>query len=67
MAMTCKHGGRLCDGCQDCYTEPQAIRCPVCGEELDYGDTIYYLREGGDVLGCEICIGTKDADALEEI
>ena len=65
MAMICKYGGRECDGCQDCYEEPRAIRCPACGGPLDYGDKIYYLREGGDVLGCENCIGTKDADALE--
>ena len=64
MAMTCRNHAQECDGCQNCYTEPRAIRCPVCGEVLDYGDTIYYLREGGDVLGCEICIGTKDADTL---
>ena len=28
----CKHGGKMCDGCMDCYEEP---------EDLDYEDEEY--------------------------
>lgn len=65
MAMICVNGARECTGCQDCYTEPKSFHCPMCGAVLDYGDTIYFVRENDEIIGCENCIGTKNADALE--
>ena len=31
--------------------------CPVCGWECE----TLYRNENGDVLGCDVCIETKDA------
>lgn len=67
MAMICANGCRECDGCGSCFAEPPTFHCPICGAPLDYCDTIYFVRECEEIIGCECCIGTKSADALEEL
>lgn len=67
MAMICRNGARECDGCMDCYQEPGPFHCPVCGAQLDYGDNVYFVRENDEIIGCECCIGTKNADSLEDL
>ena len=64
MAMACVNNARECDGCGDCFRDPKLIHCPMCGAGLDQDCTIYYHRESDEILGCESCIGTKQADAL---
>lgn len=35
--------------------------CPECGEELGMYDKVYFDR-GGNYLGCDYCIESKNAD-----
>lgn len=55
MALSCKHGGRECDGCMSCQPERVQVCCPMCGQVLRSGEHIYRL-DNGDVLGCEHCV-----------
>lgn len=36
--------------------------CPVCGSECD----TVYRNKAGDIVGCEECVGSKDAWDCEE-
>ena len=41
-------------------------RCPVCGEELNYDDTVY-VNCAGNVVGCCCCLDEEAAvETLEE-
>lgn len=41
--------------------EPRYPRCPICNEECE---TIY--MQDCEVVGCNECVGTKDAWEVEE-
>lgn len=64
MGYYCINGSRECFCCMDCKPDPELVHCPMCGAWLDRDCTIYYHRESDEILGCESCIGTKQADAL---
>lgn len=41
--------------------------CPICGEELGWGDDVYTDRHG-DVIGCEACVDIRSAQyVLKEV
>lgn len=56
MAMLCIKASRECDGCMDCRPDPHYY-CPICGEEVY--ETVF-VDNGGDVIGCENCVETKE-------
>lgn len=37
--------------------------CPVCGETLEGGDTVY--KQDGEVIGCRYCV--TEAEAGDEL
>ena len=39
----------------------ETYECPCCGAEIAPGTTLY-INENGDVVGCEECVTTKDAE-----
>ena len=39
----------------------ETYECPCCGAEIAPGTTLY-INENGDVVGCEACFTTKDAE-----
>lgn len=49
----CVNGGKLCDGCMDCYKDNP-------DDYLDYEDEIYVDENGREL--CESCVGE-----LEEV
>lgn len=40
--------------------KPYWGRCPICGEDLNPDDTMFLVN--GDIVGCENCVTTKDAE-----
>lgn len=60
MAMTCVNGAKECDGCMRCQGQGDALKCPVCGEELSIFDTVYVQND--EVIGCEHCTETSTAE-----
>lgn len=40
--------------------EPQTWTCPVCGSELQGGDTVWY--ESGEIIVCEHCLEDLRSD-----
>ena len=41
--------------------EEDTYECPICGSEISPG-TDLYINENGDVIGCEECVHTKQAE-----
>ena len=59
MAYRCKYSpAKECNGCGGCEAASRSYSCPVCGAELEYGDTIY-ADEYGEPLACENCVKLK--------
>lgn len=59
MSVSCSTLGRACDGCMSCQ-DKAVYRCPICGEELSWGDQVFV--RGGEVIGCACCIESCDAE-----
>ena len=36
--------------------EPEAILCPICGEDSEF----FYTRKNGEIVGCERCLITRN-------
>lgn len=50
MAYMCELGLKTeCDNCGMCKKEPET--CPICGGS----DWEYLLKQGNEVVGCDIC------------
>lgn len=42
------------------YEEVDQLLCPNCGTDLNYDDKVFKMD--GQVIGCEHCIDTADAE-----
>jgi len=41
--------------------QPKTHRCPVCGEEIDAGTTLY-INWANEIVGCSDCLLSVDAE-----
>mgnify|MGYP004545482161 CR=1 FL=1 len=61
MAMVCVNGCRECDGCGSCQeSSEKTMRCPICGEVVEYDEPVYINTETEKYIGCSNCVGTRD-------
>ena len=61
MAMTCKNGGCVCDGCGSCILEQPEYNCTICGATVD--EDVYF--DGKDAIGCDQCVQVKKYYEME--
>jgi len=40
------------------YEDVENVHCPICDEECEE----VYINRAGDVVGCDVCMSTQDAN-----